>query len=163
MYDERHIIRLNKPQPKSLDLTVRAPREETPRPPVVPPKPPRPFRMKLFLAGIVSMFVIGVFFFARMHGSYKAPQASLPQSARASASMSEAEILTKVAKLMVLPQGEKPTVALVSDLKPLKDQIFFKNAKLGDALLMYARAKRAVLYRPSENKIIEVAPITTGQ
>ena len=74
-----------------------------------------------------------------------------------------ASLVEKVGKLILLPQGEIPTVAAVADLTPLKEQSFFKNAKKGDIVLMYARAKKAVLYDPSANIIIEVAPITTSQ
>ena len=63
-----------------------------------------------------------------------------------------------VAKLMVLPQGETPTAATVSDPTKLKDQPFFANSISGDKVLIYTNAHKAILYRPSINKIIEVAP-----
>lgn len=71
-------------------------------------------------------------------------------------------IIDKVGQLIQLPKSEKPTVATVSDITKLADQPFFANAKNGDQVLIYSVAKKAVLYRPSENKIIEVAPINLG-
>jgi predicted ABC-class ATPase len=50
-------------------------------------------------------------------------------------------------------------VATISDATKLKDQSFFVNAKNGDELLAYTKAMEAILYRPSINKIIAVAPI----
>lgn len=71
-------------------------------------------------------------------------------------------VVEKVGRLIVLPQGEQPTAATVSNPERLKEQPFFKDAKVGDKVLIYTNAKKAILYRPSENKIIEVAPLNIG-
>ncbi len=68
------------------------------------------------------------------------------------------ELLDKVGKLIELPK-EEATVASVSDKEKLKDQPFFQNAKNGDKVLIFTKAKKAILYRPSINKIIEVGKI----
>lgn len=70
--------------------------------------------------------------------------------------------LAAVGKLMVLPAGEVPTVASVADAEKLRDQPFFTGAINGDKVLLYTEAKKAILYRPSENKIVDVAPITVN-
>lgn len=69
------------------------------------------------------------------------------------------QIVKKVSLLMELPKGETPTLATVSDKTKLQNQSFFQNAENGDRILVYSGAKRAILYRPSTNKIIDVAPI----
>lgn len=66
-----------------------------------------------------------------------------------------------VSKLVELPKGT-PTVATVVDSNKLKKQAFFKNASNGDRVLLYTDAKKAILYRPSTNKVIEIAPINIG-
>ncbi|MFZ1619347.1 MAG: hypothetical protein WAT72_01705 [Microgenomates group bacterium] len=68
-------------------------------------------------------------------------------------------VVDKVGKLIALPNDETPSLATVQDKSKLKDQPFFKNAVNGDKLLLFIKAKKAILYRESNNKIIEVAPI----
>lgn len=71
------------------------------------------------------------------------------------------KLIADVGALMTLPKGETPTVANVSDAAKAKEQSnFFANAQNGDKVLMYVKAGQAILYRPSTNKIILVAPLT---
>lgn len=60
---------------------------------------------------------------------------------------------------MELPKEETPTIATISDKEKLKGQVFFDAAENGDVLFAYTTAMKAILYRPSTNKIINVAPI----
>lgn len=68
-------------------------------------------------------------------------------------------LVGEVAKLIDLPKGETPTIATVQDKTKLKDQAFFANAQNGDKLLIYAQAKKAIIYRPAAHKVINVGPI----
>lgn len=68
-------------------------------------------------------------------------------------------IVASVGKLMDLPKNEKPTIATVTDASKLRSQEFFKKAANGDQVLIYPQAKRAILFRGSDNKIIDVAPV----
>lgn len=74
-----------------------------------------------------------------------------------------AGVIARVGRLIRLPEDEQPTVAMVSNLDPLKNQAFFTHARIGDVVLMYAKARKAILYSPQEDRIIEVAPIVTGE
>ena len=67
--------------------------------------------------------------------------------------------IAAVGALMVLPTHEQPTLATVSDPEKLKDQTFFANSQKGDQVLIYIQSHKAILYRPSLHKIIEVAPV----
>ncbi|MBI5357887.1 hypothetical protein HZB74_03515 [Candidatus Saccharibacteria bacterium] len=64
--------------------------------------------------------------------------------------------------MVEVPQGEEPTIATVQDVSKLQNQAFFKNAQNGDKVLIYSQAKKAILYRPSTDKIIEVGPVNIG-
>lgn len=72
------------------------------------------------------------------------------------------ETISAVGKLIVLPTDETPTMATVSDPAKLSSQPFFAHAKVGDKVLVYTKAGKAILYNPSSNKIVEVAPVNTG-
>lgn len=72
------------------------------------------------------------------------------------------KITDQVSKLMELPAKEEPIVVTVLDKNKLKDQDFFKKAENGDKVIVYSVSKKAILYRPSINKIIEVAPLNLG-
>jgi hypothetical protein len=69
------------------------------------------------------------------------------------------ELVALVSELMVLPEGEDPVVATVADLGPLKDQPFFAKARVGDKVLIFNNARKAILYNPEEHRIVEVAPL----
>ena len=72
------------------------------------------------------------------------------------------KLLASVADLIVLPEGEAPTIATVSDPEKLKDQPFFAKAKRGDKVLIYTNSRKAILYDQENNRIVEVAPINIG-
>ena len=80
-----------------------------------------------------------------------------------SAQLETQKLLAKVSTLIVLPEDETPTVATVTDPDKIKNQAFFAKAKIGDKVLIYTSAKKAILYDPVANKIVEVAPINIGE
>jgi hypothetical protein len=68
-------------------------------------------------------------------------------------------VLDKVTKLTELPTGETPTIATISDRDKLAGQPFFANAVNGDKVIFYPTSKRAIIYRPSTNKIIDMSQV----
>lgn len=113
------------------------------------------------IIGVAFLVVLAaapsIYFFRQ----YQKAQARIANPAQAAKEDAKA-ILAAVGKLIELPTDEEPTIATVSDVAKLKDQQFFSGAKNGDNVLIYTKAKKAILYRPSINKIIEVAPVNIG-
>lgn len=72
-------------------------------------------------------------------------------------------ITDKLSQLIELPEGEEPSVATVLEKDKLADQPFFARSENGDKVVIYTKAAKAILYRESSNKIIEVAPISLTQ
>ena len=68
-------------------------------------------------------------------------------------------LVAQVGKLIALPTDETPTVATVTDASKINSQPFFANAQNNDKVLIYQKAQKAILYRPSENRIIEVGAV----
>jgi len=73
------------------------------------------------------------------------------------------EIVAAVSKLIALPVDELPTLVTVTDPEKLKGQPFFVRSSVGDKVLLYQNAKKAILYRPSEKKIIDVSSLTINE
>lgn len=72
------------------------------------------------------------------------------------------KLVNKVSDLILLPPGESPEVATVNDLSQVRSQDFFRNAQVGDKVLIYAAARKAYLYRPDSHKLIEVGIVSQG-
>lgn len=72
------------------------------------------------------------------------------------------ELTDRIGRFMELPAGEQPTLATVTDQDKLKGQNFFAHAQNGDKLLVYPIARKAILYRPSIGKVIEVSNLVSG-
>ena len=82
---------------------------------------------------------------------------STPQTSKASPATND--LLAKVSRITVLPVGQTPTIATVTSASKLRNQTFFAHAKDGDKVIVYNQAKEAILYRPSTNQIVTIAPV----
>lgn len=70
------------------------------------------------------------------------------------------KLTDEISKFMRLPTNETPTILTVNNVDELKkQQQFFEHALNGDKVLIYQQNRRAILYRPSQKKVIEVTPI----
>lgn len=114
------------------------------------------FKKYIVLILILLVLVLGgvAFYFYRQ---------STLSDAGTKESIAEAKTLVrKVGKLMILPDDETPTIATVSDPEALRDQAFFVDSKVGDKVLIYSNSKKAILFDPKQNKIINIAPLNAG-
>lgn len=81
------------------------------------------------------------------------------QTQNSSQSQEASQLKQKIGQYIQLPSDEEPTVATVVDADRVKGQSFFKDSQNGDKVLLFAKAGKAILYRPGTDKVIEVAPI----
>ena len=74
-----------------------------------------------------------------------------------------ADLLEKVKAHMILPEGEEPVVATISDVEALlENNAFFEGAQNGDRVIVYAEAQQAIVYSPTRDLIVSVGPVVTG-
>lgn len=72
------------------------------------------------------------------------------------------EVTSDVAKHMVLPTTETPTLAIVQDQSKLQSSLK-KVANTGDRILVYSKTGIVIVYRPSIDRIVSVQPILIGK
>lgn len=83
---------------------------------------------------------------------------SAGQDATQSATAERDALVARVRRIMVLPD-EQPEIATVTNPDALKSDPFFIGAKTGDKLLIFSKARRAVLFDPVEGHILNAAPL----
>lgn len=73
------------------------------------------------------------------------------------------KVIENVAKIFLVPSDTEPTIASIVDIDSLRkaNPEFYRDAQNGDRLLIYAT--RAIIYRESENKVINVAPVSISE
>jgi len=108
---------------------------------------------------VATLFLLACIPSAFLFVKYRQSESKLKSLASAPKDQN-AKVLSEVGKLIQLPQGETPTIATVTDKEKLTNQPFFTNAKNGDIILIYTKAKKAILFDPIAKKIIDVAPLS---
>lgn len=114
-------------------------------------------RKWLYVGLVIIIAVIPTIYFYTQNKNTTNKLNDLQNKSQTSATLDE--VVKQVGKLVILPSGEQPTLATISDASKLQSQPFFANAANGDKVLVYNKAGKAILYRPSLNKIVEMAPL----
>lgn len=70
-----------------------------------------------------------------------------------------AVIKTKIGKIYLLPTNEQPALATVTNSKKLSSS-FAGKVEDGDKVLIYQNNAKAIVWRPSINKIVDVEPVS---
>lgn len=70
-----------------------------------------------------------------------------------------AQLVETLDVMLDLPADETPTLATVTDKEKLTGHPFFRKSENGDKVLIYTNAGRAILYRPSIGKIVDIIAI----
>lgn len=100
---------------------------------------------------IVAVGVAGYFYYQSKHAAQIADS-------------KEIEDLTKtIGQFLELPEGETPTLATVTDREKLADQTFFLKAENSHKVLIYSQSGKAILYRPSTKKIVDMTSVNVNQ
>ncbi len=117
----------------------------------------------LILAVVLFIGAAGTAYY--FYSQYQTAQSKLKNPDKA-AQQETQQLVDEMSKIIDLPKADikngEPTMATVLDKSKLKDQPFFANAENNDKVLIYTKAKKAFLYRPSTGKIINVAPVNIG-
>lgn len=109
---------------------------------------------------VAAIAAAGVMYQKYQETKKKVDALSNPQEA---ARQETQKTIDAVGKLIELPSNETPTIATITDKDKLKEQAFFAKAENNDKVLIYPQAKKAILYRPSTNKVIEVGAVNITQ
>lgn len=112
-------------------------------------------KKRITVIGIILLAIAAagtsVYFFLQ----YRKSEALLKNPVEA-AKIDNKRMFARIAEFVDLPADEEPTIANVTDKEKLADSPFFARAQTGDRVIFYTQAKRAILYRPSTGKIIEM-------
>lgn len=114
-------------------------------------------KWKLFfaIAFFICIILLGVLAFFLLNQNPEKEEKSASENPQ-----SEIELLlVELSQFIVLPQDQDVTLATVTNPAELQGQAFFRNAEVGDKVLIWATTRKAILYRPSIKKIIEVSSV----
>ncbi len=112
------------------------------------------YRNKIFFLLLVVFIIISgfAFNFYKKAGNIKDnPQSSVEQQTE--------DLVSRLGKLIILPEDETPVIMVVNDIEKLNKDPFFAKAKNGDNVVFYKNTGKIYLYDPVANKILEVAKI----
>jgi hypothetical protein len=99
---------------------------------------------------VLALAIVAFYFYSQYQSIKKNPN----QAAQAETE----QLVAKVGKLIELPKNEEATVVTLVDKEKFKGQAFFSNAENGDKFLIYTKSNIIIVYRPSQNKLINVGP-----
>lgn len=68
------------------------------------------------------------------------------------------DVMSLAGRHVVLPQDERPALVTVTDPTKVSTE-FLKNTQSGDKILIYQTNQKAIIYRPSIDRIITIGPV----
>lgn len=118
-------------------------------------------KSKKFLLPVVAVVLIVAFalaagYFYKQYQDVKKD----PETAKQEKNKAETQrVMDKLKASILLTEQDAPTVARIEDPEKLKNsnKEFYKDIQKGDYLIIYP--KRAIVYRESNDQIINIAPI----
>ena len=116
-----------------------------------------PFNWKVFLVIVIVVASLGAAFY--FWNDAQNAKEQTPEAVAAKNQEESARVISALDLVLYTESEDEPTVARIEDPEILKqaNPDFYKNAQTGDYLILYPN--RAVIFRESENRVINVAPI----
>lgn len=115
----------------------------------------KPFIIFASVFLVCAIAAPGIYYFRQYQHLKKQMDTKIPQE-------SVQDLVAKVAKHVLLPSDETPTVLSVTDREKLSGQAFFANAANGDQVLIFEKAKKAFLYSTDRDIVLEIGPVNFG-
>lgn len=114
---------------------------------------------KVVTVGLVLLFILAIGSSIYFYTQYKDVKNNPTAAINEKNSQETEKVLAEVKGVILIESTEAPTIARVEDPEALKknNEVFYKNVQKGDYLVLYK--DRAIIYRESNNQIINVAPI----
>lgn len=130
---------------------------------------PRRIKKSIYILGLVVAFLALAGFGGWSYYNYRQAQTKIAglmtEAGQVEVAKKEIEmLLSSVKKHMLLPENENPTIATVTDADALKkDQPFFEKAQNGDKVIIYSGAKKAIIYNPTDDIVVNVGAVTLDE
>ncbi|HVI69609.1 MAG TPA: hypothetical protein VM581_04075 [Magnetospirillaceae bacterium] len=102
----------------------------------------------LIIVGAVLLVAVAGYFFWQYLVAKSDPTAANKETVT--------RVTDQVKAILQVPSDEEPQVATVTNADKLKDQPFFAGVQKDDYLIVYQKAKLAILYREKDRKLINV-------
>lgn len=72
-----------------------------------------------------------------------------------------AYIIDRISEHIVLPDDEKPGMLTITDRSKVKTD-FLQSSATGDKVLIYQNHKKAIIYRPSKDRVVDILDVNVG-
>jgi hypothetical protein len=124
-------------------------------------------KVALIIMIVIAVAALGgcAWFYAKYTAvKQQASALATPAGQQEMAKLEVQALLDKIGKLIVLPVGEEPTVATITDADALKkEQQFYQDASTGDKVVIYVQAKKAIIFNEAKNILVNVGPIFVNE
>lgn len=103
-----------------------------------------------------TLLIIAAIGFAYYYVQYH----NVTRNPAADAQKNTDKVVAEISRLMIITDPTGAVLATITDKSKLAGQKFFDVSQNGDDLVLFPAMSKAVLYRPSVDKIIDVGPFT---
>ncbi len=121
------------------------------------------FKLKRSGFVVAGVFAICILLAAVVYQQYQIVQIkSADKTSQDTPRTKSEDIVSRVSKIILLPEDEVPMIVQLnreSVADENKDE-FIKDAKEGDYVLIYPAREWSVIYRPSENRLVNADQVT---